>query len=322
MYPTSGATIRADLNIKVEEAAAADKFFIGHLVMPEMGVDAKAGTYPKIQLAAGELLSAGSTVRNRDGSYGEVSRNWTTDTYDCIDRGLEERVDDTDQKDVGRFFNVEQTAARLTLRNMRLDHEIRVQAATINTTNYGAATNSTVAYTAANLATIDFPADILAAVDRIEDKGQMANTIIIPKAVLTRLALSTKLQAWIRGQVEGNIERPVNAPNIAASFADFGITNVLIGKARYNSAKKGQAYSASQVWPNTHVWVGYVNPGASTPMDGGAGFTFVWNAEGGIFVTETYRDEKRRSNMVRVRQNTTEKVTDGTSGTLIATQYA
>ena len=107
MYPTSGATLRADLNIKVEEAAAADDFFIGHLAMPEMGVDAKSGTYPKLKLAEAELLTPGSTVRERGGSYGEASRSWGNDTYDCVDRGLEEPVDDTDAKDVGRFFNVE-----------------------------------------------------------------------------------------------------------------------------------------------------------------------------------------------------------------------
>jgi|ERR671923_2269611 hypothetical protein len=322
MYPSSGATIRADLNIKVEEAAAADKFFIGHLVMPQIGVEAKEGTYPKIQIAGGMLATPGSTVRERGGSYGEITRNWTSDNYACKDRGLKEPVDDTDAKDLARFFNVEAAAARLTLRNMRLDHEVRVKDETINTTNYGAATNSTVAYTNANLATIDFPADVLAAIDRIEDNVQMANTIVIPKAVFTRLCLSTKLQNWVRGTLRGSAEMPVNAENIAASFRDFGIEQVLIGRARYNTAAKGAAKSMAQVWPNTHVWVGNVNASANTPMDGGAGFTFVWNEEGGLFVTETYRDEDRRSNMVRVRQHTTEKVTDPTGGTLIATQYA
>ncbi|HXG46046.1 MAG TPA: hypothetical protein VNO52_00345 [Methylomirabilota bacterium] len=322
MYPSSGATLRADINIKVEEASSADKFFIGERVMPPLPVTDKSGSYPKVKIAEGELLSPGSTVRERSGSYGRVSRNWTTDTYDCIDRGLEEPVDDTDQKDLARFFNLEVSAARWVLRNMKLDHEIRVKDATFNTTNYGAATNSIVAYTAANLATIDAPADILAAIDRVEDKGQVPNTILIPKAVFSRLALSTKLQNWVRGQLKGNAEMPVNAENIAASFADYGITQVLIGRARYNSAKKGQAPSAAQVWPNTYIWVGYVNPAARTPEDGGAGFTFVWNAEGGLWVSETYRDEQRRSNMVRVRQHTAEKVTDGTAGTLIATQYA
>jgi hypothetical protein len=39
-------------------------------------------------------------------------------------------------------------------------------------------------------------------------------------------------------------------------------------------------------------------------------------------VTETYRNETRRSNIVRVRQNTTEKIVDATQGTLITTQYS
>ena len=322
MYPTSGSTLRADINLKVEEAASADRFFVGHLVMPALGVDAKSGQYPKVKIAEAELLSAGATIRERTGSYGEASRQWTNDTYDCIDRGLEEPVDDTDQKDLARFFNVEASAARWCLRNLRLDHEVRVQTATINTTNYGAATNSSVAYTEANLATIDFPSDALKAIDRVEDKGHMPNTILIPKAVFTRLSLSAKLQNWIRGTLRGSVEVPVNAQTVAQSFADHGITQVLIGRARYNSAKKGQAYSATQVWPNSHIWIGYVNPDARTPQDGGSGFTFVWNAEGGLWVTESYRNEQRRSNLVRVRQHTAEKVTDGTAGTLIATQYA
>jgi hypothetical protein len=322
MYPSSGATIRADLNIKVEEAAGADQFFIGERVMPSQGVDAKSGTYPKIKIAGGELLTPGSTIRTRGGSYGEISRNWETDNYDCVDRGLEEPVDDTDQKDLARFFNLEVSSARWVLRNMRLDHEIRVKDATLNTTNFGAATNSAVAYTEALIATINFPKDVLDAIERVADKGSQANTIVLSSTVLNRLKRSTLLKEYIRGTLKGELDTPVDAASIAQAFRDNGITQCLVGRARYNSAKKGQAFVAAGVWGTTYVWVGYVNPSARTPQDGGAGFTFVWNAEGGLFVTETYRNENRRSNMVRVRQNTTEKVTDGTAGTLIATQWA
>ena len=55
---------------------------------------------------------------------------------------------------------------------------------------------------------------------------------------------------------------------------------------------------------------------------GGAGFTLYWNQDGGLYTSETYRNEGRRSNMVRVRQNTAEKVVDATAGTLITTQYS
>lgn len=321
-FNSSGATIRADLNAVVMEAQGADTTFIGAKAIPPMPVDAKSGTYPKIQIAGGALLDNIATERSRGSSYGMVSRKWTNDTYDCIDRGLVEAVDDTDQKDLARFFDYEATAARLVYRNVALAHEIRAAAAIMNATDFGAGTNSAVAYTVANLATIDFPQDVLAAVERVANNGTTPNTIVLSSTVLARLALSTKLQSWIRGSVSGQASVPVNAQTIAQSFADWGITQVLVGRARYNTAKKGATASMSSVWGTTYVWVGSVNPGARTPQDGGAGFTLYWNQDSQLFTTETYRDEDKRSNMVRVRQNTAEKIVDGTAGTLITTQWS
>ncbi|MFO1461881.1 MAG: hypothetical protein U1G08_21075 [Verrucomicrobiota bacterium] len=318
MYPTSGATIRADLNFVVEEASAGEKFLIGLQVLPPMPVDAKSGTYPKLKISEAALADAVSTERARGGSYGTISRKWDVDNYDCIDRGLEEAVDDADQghrtllQPGGDCRPVDPAEHPLRPRGPRRGRIL----------GGFAATAATVDYTAANQATIDFVADILAAIDRIEDQATDADTIVIPKAVFTRLSLSPKLQAWVRGQLKGNAEMPVNAENIAASFADYGIKRVLIGRARQNTAKKGQAKAMAQIWPNTHIWVGKTNPGARMPQDGGAGFTLYWNKEGGIYTSETYRDESKRSNMVRVRQNTAEKITDPTAGTLIVTNYA
>lgn len=320
MNPTSGATIRADINVKIEEAAGADTFFIGTRVMPPFGVAAKSGTYPKIQIAAGELMSQGGEVRSRGGSYGETSRQWTSDTYDCLDRGLEEPVDDTDQKDLSRYFNLEVSSAKWVLRNMMFGHEVRVAAAILNATNFGAGTNSAVAYTEANLATISFVADILAAIERCRDNGVNPNTILMGSTVYNRIRRGTLVVNFVASQVGKGAS--VTANSIADAFADEGITQCLVGKARYNSAKKGQAKSMTNVWGNTYIWVGNVSPNAGAMQDGGAGFTLYWNQEGGLFVSETYRDEKRRSNIVRVRQNTAEKIVDGTAGTLITTQYS
>ena len=318
--PTGGATIRADLNLKVEEAQMADDFFIGQRAMPPLGVDAKSGTYPKLQIAAGELLTSGATERSTDGSYGEVTRQWTTDTYDCVDRGLTERVDDAQARDVARWFNLEVTAARLVLRQMMLAAEIRVAGALINATTFGAGTNSAVAYTEANIATISFVADVLAAIERVRNNGTNPDTIVLSSTVYNRIRRATLVQNFVTGSLGKGSE--VTGSTLAQAFADEGIRQVLVGKARYNSAKKGQAHSASNVWGNTYAWVGKSNQAALDAKEGGAGFTFYWNAEGGLFVTETYRDDNRRGNIVRVRQNTAEKVVDATAGTLITTQYS
>lgn len=320
MYNTTGATILGDLNLKVEEAAQTDSFFIAQRVLPMLPVPIKSGQYPKLTKSNGELLTPNSTVRAAKSEYARANRAWTNDTYDCLDRGLEEAVDDADAKDLRRFFDAESATARYVLRAMMLDYEIRVQAALFNTTNFGAATNSQVAYTYANRATIDFPSDILAAIERVNDNGGQANTIVLSSTVLNRLKLTTLLQNFCRGSLPGDATLNITAQALAGAFADNGISQVLIGRSRYNSAKKGQNYSAASVWGTGFVWVGEVQSG---PADaGGAGRTFVWNEEGGLFVTETYREDKLRSTVVRVRQNTAEKIIDGSAGTLIATQWA
>lgn len=319
MYSSSGATLRADLNIKVEEAFRADEFFIGHLAAPAMPVAARSGQYPKLTIANAELLNADATVRAPGTGYGRVTRAWDYDTYDCVDRGLEEAVDDTQRKDLRRFFDAEATAARLTLRRVRSSHEVRV-AAMFGLTGGFSSTNAAVNYTAANLNTIDFPRDVIGAIGRIEDDGQMANTIIIPSKLLQRIERGAILKEWIRGTLKSAIDAPINAENIAASFSSYGITRCLVGRGRVNVGKKGQK-DIQPAWSPASFWVGYINPNAVTPQDGGAAFTFVWNDEGGLFVTETYREEEVRSDIVRVRQNTTEKIVDSTAGQLIQTNW-
>jgi hypothetical protein len=319
MYSTSGATIRGDLNLLVEEAANTESWLIGQKVLPMLGVPVKSGIYPKVQIAAAELLRPEDTVRDAGGQYGETTRIWTTDTYDCIDRGLEEACDDTVAKDMGRFFPVEAAKARWVMKQMLLSYEARVQALIQNNTTFPG-TNSAVAYTTGNIATISFVADVLAAIERVNDKGNEANTIVMSSTVLNRIKLGTLVQNFVRGAIPGDATLNINAGTLAAAFADNGIKQVLVGRARYNSAKRGQTFSAANVWNNTYIWVGNVQSGQ--PDAGGAGRSFVWNEEGGLFVTETYRDEKRRSNMIRVRQNTAEKIIDSTAGTMITTQYS
>jgi hypothetical protein len=321
MYNTSGATIRGDINIKVEEAAAADKFFIAQRVLPMVLVGLKSGSYPKLTRSATELLTPNSTIRNPKSEYARTQRAWTSDTYDCVDRGLEEPVDDAESQDIGRFFNAEVATARFVLRSMMLDYEIRVQQTLFSTTNFGAATAASVAYTMANIATINFPKDILDAIERVNDNGSQANTIVMSSTILNRLKQSTLLQNFIRGNRPNDSALNITAGDIQSAFADNGIENVYIGRARYNSAKKGQSYSAASVWGTSSIWVGEVQGG---PADGGgAGRTFVWNDNGsGLFVTETYREDKIRSNIVRVRQNTAEKIVDGSAGTLINPNWA
>lgn len=315
----AAAVLRGDINTIVQEAAQADSMFIGSQVFPPQPSPVQDGQYPKFKLAKGELLDSNATERQPTGSYGRITRTYESATFSCVDRGVEELVDDTYRANVARFFDAEVIAAKQCLRSVQMAHEVRVSAALMNNSNF-TATAAAVNYTEANLATINFPKDVLDAVDRLNAKGSVPNTIVMSNALANRIKRSTLFQNFVRGNLPSGQPVVLTNSDIQRGFADLGITNVLVGCISRNTAKKGQAFSGSPVWGNTYIWVGNVAGGDF--MNGGAGRTIVWNAEGGIFVSETYRDETRRSNVVRVRQNTAESVVDGSAGELITTSYS
>jgi hypothetical protein len=312
--PTS--TFRHDLNSKVSEAADRLNMLIGLRVMPAFLQPNRTGQYPKFTIAASKLLDAVATERGPTGEYGEITRRFDLDTFTCVDRGLEERVDDAYKADFARYFDAEVVAAEQTLYNVLAAHEARVAGQIMSAANF-AATNSIVAYTQATLATIDFAGDVQAACERVNTNGVEPNALVISDQVFHRVARSTLFQNFVK-PYNGGVS--VVSKGVAANAIReaFGL-ELMIGRIARNTGK-GAAASLSKVWGTTYVWVGSVKAG--DPQTGGAGRTFVWNEEGGIYVTESYRDEKRRSDMVRVRQHTDEKVIDASAGTLITTQWA
>ncbi len=314
--PDAAAILRADINTVLLEAMAADQLFIGQRVFPVYESGAKDGQFPKFRLGKGELLNDDATVRTPTGAYGRVYRTYENDNFACLDRGLEELVDDSYKADVARFFDAEIVAGKQVLTQMMLSLEVRIAAEVMSATNF-TATAAAVAYTEANIATINFVKDVLDAKGRLEDKGVIANSIVVSRAVWDRVRRSTLLQNYVRGNRPTDSTLLLRPDDVAGVF---DLQQLLVGRAPKNAAKKGQAYSSTPIWGNTYVWVGNIASGDF--MNGGAGRTIVWNRDSEIFTTETYRDERRRSDVVRVRHHTDEKVVDTTAGELITTSYA
>jgi len=100
------------------------------------------------------------------------------------------------------------------------------------------------------------------------------------------------------------------------------VSEVLIGRASYDSAAEGIAYSASNVWSNAYIWVGSVTEASSGYFGGGAGFTLNWSEYGPAVGVFTYRDEAIKSNIVRASQYTSEKIVNSNAGQIISTQYS
>jgi hypothetical protein len=321
MYSNTAAVFRGDVAGVLEQAKDWESNLIGTRVLPILNVPVRAGQYPSFKLKEGQLLKNDVKQRAPYSSFPRGTRAFNYESYTALEYGYEEAVDDTINADINRFFDAEVIAAKLARRKLLLAHELRVSAAVFNSSNF-TATNSSTAYTSANLATFDIGYDVQLAIDRLLANGESSNNlrVVIPYTVWTLVRASTKFQNRLRG-IGLSTDTILNASADAAAQV-FGVQEVLIGRASYDSAPEGIAFSASQAWANTYVWVGSVTEASSGYFGGGAGFTLNWSEYGPAVGVFTYRDETIKSNIVRAAHYVSEKIVNTNAGQLITTQYS
>lgn len=348
MYRNSTAEIRPDIQAVIEEANAADQYFIAQQVLPVKFSKRDTGEYHKLTLTETEKMRSDlgdSTLRAPKSGYKEVDRTYKKDSFTTKDRGLVEKVDDSDRAKTAPSFDAEEVAARLILSNMSRAHEYRVQALFMDAGTFSADA-AAVAYTEANISTIDAARDVGNAVGKVKKRGEMVNAIIMAWPVWNIVRRTKLLREYFFGSNGGNAM--ITRDQFEKAIDENGRIKLYVAEAAYDTAKKGQATSdstLSYIWPNTYVWVGRiadqggdvasrerfrmapVNPDGSagiiTLPAGGVGATIIWEEQAdSLFVAETYREENIRSDVLRVRQYSTEKVMNANAGTLITTNFA
>lgn len=319
-YTTAEGTPRSDIYALVLQANADfNKMFIGDKVFPVKTEDVKRGIYMKANLANAQLLNADAKPREAGAAYARVNRKYDTDLYDCQEYGLETVIDDSYEEEVDRFMNLEATEAMLLERSLRISYEARIAAKAFDTTVF-TSQNPTANYTQSNLATIDVANDVDIVKGLMLLNGIIANTVVMNFSVFQRIRRSTLLQ----NQIYGVVPRAANQkllPGVEDIARALGVDNLYIGMAPQNANQVGQTYSGAFIWPSTQIGVYRVEGGEY--QAGGVGRTIQWSKDTtGLFTPETYRDNSRRSNVLRERQHTAEKVIDATCGYLITTNYA
>ncbi|NBU73522.1 MAG: hypothetical protein EBS53_19120, partial [Bacteroidetes bacterium] len=219
-YISGGTSIRADINQALLEAPNADTGLVGAEIFPLLPVEAKSGSYLKVQLAQADLLNNDTKARDAGAGYARAIRAFGTDTYDTIEYGLEELIDDGFRADANRFFDLEASSARFLLRQIKLGHEKRVNdIVNAATTPFTTADQSAIsAYTNANLGNIDVAGDVANARTEINKLGYEANTVIMSAPVFERIRRTTKLQNQFFGVVSDTGGRLLSEAEIAAAL--------------------------------------------------------------------------------------------------------
>ena len=327
MYTNSVATIRRDINVFLEQAQGIEPHFIGQKLMPVLPVEEKAAQYPRMKIAEGGLMRRDVTKRNATGTYNEITRKHSWDNYVCEDRGLKERVDDDKASDMSKYFDLEVQTAKLVRRSMLIDFEVSVKNQIFNESTF-TLEEAKEDYTEANLATVDVPYDINLALENLQLRGVQPNTIVLSQKLWNYVRRSKLLQDYIFGSQDTTKRKLIKRADLATTFGEeMGVDNinVVVAAAAYDSSNRAKdTPTLTPIWPASHIWIGNVASGDFA--NGGVGRTLVWKKAvrggAGLFLTETWRDEDRRGDMLRVRSYSIEKVIDESAGQLIKTNFA
>jgi len=323
-YENTSAEFRPELQVKVEEAMGIDNKFIADLIFPIYPVQTRKGYYKRIKRGKGQLLSnpsAGKTeandplLRAPGTAYREVTRTTEQDSWLCKDRGLEEAMDDVNKQEESRFFDIESSTAIWLMRQMRIAREARVAGFVFNEGIWGAPIPSNVAFTWDNVETIDPAKLIKEGLRKVDKRQEMPNTMVCSAENWDVISSSTKFREYFFGLAGGAAQ--ITRDMVAEKFE---LDQILLGRASYDTTKPGKDSSDADLvwtWGNDYIWIGQVTEGA--PEMGGAGRTMVLEqlTGGQLFVTETYREEKIRSDRLRVRSDDSTQIVNENSGVLI-----
>lgn len=260
---------------------------------------------------------------------------WSEDTFFAKEHSLQAPVHDEERQELnsqGGLANAtfggdlqidpERDATELVTRSILLGREKKVADTVRNTANYAVGNSITLAgaqqfddYTGGVASTSDPVTIIRAALRKIKAlTGRAANTMAIPN---------------------GGIEYIENHPRVIDRFKNFNLTDpeafrkltgfegqIVFVDSVYNSADSIDAAESIVSFWGKDIWVGIVDPtpGQKTKTFGKT-FSQIY-PDGTIRPTDRWREEGRKSDLVRVSQKYDLKIVSNVAGYIIKTAFS
>lgn len=302
--PTTSTTLqRPDLGELAYEYLinSPDRGFIGLSLMPVFEVQDQSADYPKIPIES--LIKAKDTVRAPKGNYNRGDWEFETDTYKCEEHGWEEPIDDVEARLYSRFFDAEQIATEICVDTILRNQERRVAALLeSNTATSNVAVEWSTPATATPRTNIDAAREAMRAT-----YGILPNVLAMSYKVFRNLINTAELRDALKYTNPIEIGSEDAQRRLLAQY--FGLDEVLVSAAQRDSAKKGQAFSLADLWDDEYVHLVRRSAGGARLREPVYGRTFLWMEDSPqTVVTETYREEDKRSTIVRARQHIDEAV--------------
>lgn len=295
---TSLATFRPDIPGAMEQfdLEMNEAGYIGLQAAPVVEVGSPAESIGKIPLAA--LLQEVNTQRAPGSSYATDDWEFEKFSYATEEHGFKQPIDDRTRRMYSRFFDAEVVATKRCRAVVGRNLEKRIAAL------YAAVSNTTAAGTAWTSSASTPMVKVEEAVQAVRSRtGFRPNTLILT----WQRARSLRFVSEIVDRAKYNGIRDIENLNAAMLAQIFDIPKVIIAGALKNTANAKQTPSLSSIWADNRAYV-CVTADGQDPVEPAFARTFHWGEDGSQIggVVERYRDEDRRSDMVRCRMDTDE----------------
>lgn len=265
-------------------------FRIADQVLPRASVGAEKFKWTEYPLT--EAFNVPDAKVGRRGRVQQLEFGGTEQTSEVEDFGLESPIpySDIDAAAEARARNVstfdpEGHAAMMltdTLQNIR---EVRVAGIVHTAANYSVGRKVTLA---GNSQLSDYANSDPIGVIKTGCEATLIfppNTMVMGRAVWSKLSSHPKIVNAVKGNLteEGIVTRA----QLVEMFSEYGISQILVGDAWYNTARPGQPVSLARAW-GKHIALLHINPLATVS---GGGITFGLTAEYGSRISGRIEDE-------------------------------
>lgn len=297
-----------------------DRFqFIATQVFPVLESAVAAGPFGVMEIE--EMLKAEQVAERAPGTaYSEDRAQFANDSFRTRDFGRVEVVDDNERETWAAFMSdPDSFATQRAVNFLMRQRELRVANQLFDTTTFnpgnGNGVTPTVNWdvwaTATPVADVESAAQL-----HFTNSGMWPNALVMSRRVFRQLRNCAEVIARISASGAGDRVRATDVT--AQQMAEvFDVDRVLVAGGAQNTAPVGATKAISQLWGD-HAMLCTVAM-TSDPHEPCIGRTIHWSADGSTpdGTVERWHDDDIRSDKIRVRHQTDEKLLLADVGVLI-----
>jgi len=309
------ATTRPDLTDVVKEYSdASPNEFMAERILPVFGTPNYNDTFWKLDVTQKTKTAPIDLERAPGGTYKAVDFAVESDSYTTEDKGLKAYIDDREKNQYKDAFDAESETAMLVQNFINIEKEKSAAALLFSASNFAGHTSG-VGTEWSNAAGTPF-ADINGKIKTLKDQvggtiGQAKMCLAVSEKVFRNILDTTEIKAKIKGGDASEQDKVFKADEAGAKR----LANILnIDEVYFSNSQD----NGTDIWDDEYALLFLKSDSRALKSAVQLGRTFLWEVESvELPVVETYREEDKRSDVVRVRHDSVQKIFTYRAGYLL-----